>query len=158
MIDAQNGGLEVTDILTAGGNVTATGAVALDSTAGLAGNVSGVGITFGDAATFSGVGNQSADAGTGALAGTTFTKTTAGKLTLGGDTGVSATGAIAAQNGNLEVTDALTAGGNVTATGAVALDSTAGLAGNVSGVGITFGDAATFNGVGTSRPTRARAP
>ena len=101
-----------------------------------------------------GSGNQQADAGAGALtASSTVIKSTAGDLTLAGTGGVSVTGGLIAEDGNLIVTDALDAGSDVMASGSVALNSTAAIGGSVSGVGITFADAATFDGGAPRRST-----
>ena len=106
------------------------GSVTFDGPTNLAGNVTGVGISFAAPVTFDGVGNQSANAGTGTLsAADTVTKSTAGALSLAAET-------------------LIDAAADITGAGAVNLTGPATLSGDISGVGVTLTGAMTFAGVG----------
>ncbi|MCK5269661.1 MAG: hypothetical protein KAJ46_02705, partial [Sedimentisphaerales bacterium] len=147
IVDVQIGGLTVTDAVDAEGLLQADGAVELQNTANLADNVSGNGIKFVGAVTADGGSSQTFNAGTGKLeAQNTITKNNSGGLTLSGGAGVELASAVDVQTGSLTVTDAVDAEGLLQADGSVELQSTANLAGNVSGVGITFNDAVIADG------------
>ena len=106
-VDVRMGGLTVTGgPLDAEGLLKAGGLVHLQgSSNNLYGDVTGNGITFDNAVEADG-GNQLFDATVGILlAGNTITKTTAGNLTLGGDTDIDLHGTVEVQDGSLFIED-----------------------------------------------------
>ena len=147
MVDVQTGNLTVTDAVDAEGLLQADGSVELQNTADLADNVSGNGIKFVGAVTANGGSSQTFNAGAGKLeAQNTITKNNSGGLTLSGVAGIELASVVDVRTGSLTVTDAVDAEGLLQAGGSVELQSTANLAGNVSGVGITFNDAVIADG------------
>ena len=119
------------------GTVSASnGSVTVDNVAQVFGDVTGTGVTFNGAVTANGSGgsaNQTFNAGTGTLwAKTTINKSTAGNLTLAGDTLVDLDGTVSASNGSVTV------------------DNVAQVFGDVTGTGVTFNGAVTANGSGGS--------
>ena len=91
------------------GDVIAGAAIEFKSIAELGGDVLGEGIHFWDDVTFDGTGgsaDQTVDAGTGVLqANGNLTKTTAGSLTLGGDTDIDLDGDVRVLAGSLTIDD-----------------------------------------------------
>ena len=119
------------------GTVSASnGSVTVDNVAQVFGDVTGTGVTFNGAVTANGSGgsaNQTFNAGTGTLwAKSTINKSTAGNLTLAGDTLVDLDGTVSASNGSVTV------------------DNVAQVFGDVTGTGVTFNGAVTANGSGGS--------
>ena len=112
----------------------------------IAANVTGVDVTFAKAVTADGA-DQTFDAKTGTLlASSTITKTSTGNLTLSGVTLVDLEGAVDVQDGDLVITDKVDAEGDLTASGSVTLNELANLAGDVTGVDVTFDKAVTADG------------
>jgi NDP-sugar pyrophosphorylase family protein len=135
-----------------GGNVGAGGTVHFENVAMLGGDVTGNGVTFNGAVTLDGA-DQAVDATVGTLqANSTVTKTTAGNLTLAGDTGVNTVGNVAVNAGSLTVSDILNAGAAVTASqsvnvqNATAVGAITATAGNVNGGAV---NAASVNAAGS---------
>ncbi|MCK4628018.1 MAG: hypothetical protein KAT56_03385, partial [Sedimentisphaerales bacterium] len=107
-----DGGLTITSDVDAERLLKAVGLVHLQGVNNnLAGNVTGIGITFDNAVTADGV-DQTFDAGTGILLAQAINKTTVGKLTLGGNTDITLAG-------NVTSGDDITLDDNATATGGV---------------------------------------
>ncbi len=147
-VDVQSGNLTVSDALDAEADIMASGSATLSAAASLGGDLTAVGATLSGAVTLDGAGNQIVDATTGTLATQAVTKTSAGNLTVGGDTLVDLNGAIDVQSGNLVVSDAVDAEGDVTSSGSTTFSALATLAGDVTAVDATFSGAVTLDGVG----------
>ena len=132
-----------------GGVMNAAGLIDLTGPAlVLTSNLTGVGVTLTGPATLIGPA-QRIDATTGVLlANNTVTKTSAGLLTLAGDTGINLMALVDVQAGDLLVEDAVDANANVQAGSGSALFLNGGaFAGDVMGqTGVGFGGAATFDG------------
>ncbi len=100
------GDLLIIDTVDAEADLQASGSITLNGIGYLAGDVTGNGITFDNAVTADGDSAQSFDATKGTLlAGNTITKTTAGNLTLGGDTDIDLHGTVEVQDGSLFIED-----------------------------------------------------
>ncbi len=132
-----------------GGVMNAAGLIDLTGPAlVLTSNLTGVGVTLTGPATLIGPA-QRIDATTGVLlANNTVTKTSAGLLTLAGDTGINLMALVDVQAGDLLVEDTVDANANVQAGSGSALFLNGGaFAGDVMGqTGVGFGSAATFDG------------
>ncbi|MBN2592666.1 MAG: hypothetical protein JXA81_04090, partial [Sedimentisphaerales bacterium] len=97
-------------------DVTTTGSQSYNGAASFGGDLSAVDITFNNAITANGTGNQTFDAGTGTLwARSTINKSTAGNLTLAGDTLINLDGAVTV-TGDLELDDDTTVADGLTLT------------------------------------------
>jgi filamentous hemagglutinin family protein len=136
-VEVQSGALAIEDAFTGQGDITASSNVTLGSVATLDG------------------GDQRVDAVGGVLSAVgAITKSTAGSLVLGGAGGIDLGGTVEVQNGALQIEDAFTGQGNITASSDVTLNSAATLDGGnqrIDAVGGTLsaGDTITKTTVGS---------
>jgi len=120
-------------ITTTGGNVDLsghTGAVDIDAAISSSGsvdiagssinvgsNITGAGVTFGNAVTADGAGSQIFDAGTGALTANGMINKATGDLTLGADTDIDLNGTVTISTGSLTVGDPAHIAADITTAG-----------------------------------------
>ena len=111
-LSGHSGAVDIDAAINSGGSVDIAG-----SSINVRSNITGVGVTFGNAVTADGAGSQIFDAGTGALTGNGMINKATGDLTLGGDTDIDLNGTVTISTGSLTVGDPAHIAADITTAG-----------------------------------------